>query len=203
MIYVINTLGFGDMSSESIHKVSPLTKFTFLGWEMLTKQTNKSTPHLDKSKIYYHVSCLKNVYINMHLIFTIVWVAFLTRHLIIHFHIFSISIEFSELHPYLSHKNIMTWHWNCYFTKKLYIKQIFVIVEHQYSPKFFISLPHKNCTFYMTEKKGRHWHINIYMFCDFVPVEMCAKHTWFIQLKWPSWRHTRQGRPTAQVWFGQ
>lgn len=99
-MYVISTLGFGDMSCESIHKVSPLTKFTFLGWEMLTKPTNKSIPHLDNSKTYDHVPCLKNVYVNMHLIFTIVWVAFLICHLIIGFHIFNLSIEFGELHPY-------------------------------------------------------------------------------------------------------
>lgn len=204
------------MSSESIYKVSPLTKFTFLGWEMLTKITTKSTPHLDNSKMYYHVSCLKNVYVNIHVIVTIVWVAFLIRHLIIGFHIFNLSIEFGELHPYwvyLPCKNIMTWHLNCYFYRKTigienqsihYILNKYLSLQNPSILLSSYSLPHKTHTFYMTVKKeDTDIHINIYMFCDFVPAEMCAKYTGFTQLKQPNWRHIRQGRAKAQVWFGQ
>lgn len=164
------------MSSESIYKVSPLTKFTFLGWETLTKQTNKSTPHLDNSKMYYHVSCLKNVYVNMHLIVTIVWVAFLIRHLIIGFHIFNLSIEFGELHPYwvyLPCKNIMTWHWNCYFYRKtigIENQSIRCILNKYLSlqnPNIFLSslfLATQNPHILYDCKKGRHWHIHQHMY---------------------------------------
>ena len=36
------------------------------------------------------------------------------------------------------------------------------------------------------KKEDTDIHINIYMFCDFVPAEMCAKYTGFTQLKQPN-----------------
>ena len=61
----------------------------------------------------------------------------------------------------------------------LYIKQIFVIAEHQYSPKFLNSLPHKNHTFYMTVKKeDTDIYINIYIYiCSVILYQLrCAQN---------------------------